>query len=185
REKRAPWRVHLHVVQRRGRRVGDRAAPALSAGAGARPLARFGVAVERRQSGRRPARSSERATDGRLERGMLALPTGTVTFLFTDVEGSTRLWTEQPEAMRDALARHDGLLEALTERHHGQVVRPRGEGDSRFCVFARASDAVAAAAAMQVALHRERWSTRTPLWVRIALHTGEADVRDGDYYGSE
>ena len=71
------------------------------------------------------------------ERG---LPTGTVTFLFTDVEGSTGLWERHPEQMRAALAEHDALIEFLAERHGGMVVRPRGEGDSRFCVFARATD---------------------------------------------
>lgn len=77
-----------------------------------------------------------------------ALPAaGTLTFLFTDVEGSTRLWERHPEPMRRALTRHDALIEGLVARHSGAVVRPRGEGDSRFAVFARATDAVAAAAA--------------------------------------
>src|SRR6476661_10671251 len=112
------------------------------------------------------------------------LPTGTVTFLFTDVEGSTKLWERHPEQMRVALARHDQLIETLVEQHEGVVVRPRGEGDSRFAVFSRASDAVAAAAAIQQALHEEPWPAHTPLRVRVALHTGEADLRQGDYYGS-
>jgi predicted ATPase/class 3 adenylate cyclase len=112
------------------------------------------------------------------------LPTGTVTFLFTDIEGSTRLWDEHPEAAREALARHDALVEEIVERHGGSVVRPRGEGDSRFAVFVRATSAVAAAAALQTALHDEPWPTPTPLKVRMALHTGEADLREGDYYGS-
>ena len=115
---------------------------------------------------------------------MADLPTGTVTFLFTDVEGSTRLWEQQPQAMRQALARHDAIIEGEVEGHGGLVVRPRGEGDSRFAVFARATDAIAAAAAIQWALHAERWVTSTPLRVRLALHTGEADLREGDYYGS-
>src|ERR687887_416134 len=102
---------------------------------------------------------------------MARLPTGTVTFLFTDVEGSTRLWDEEPEAMPAALARHDALIETLAEAHAGVVVRPRGEGDSRFVVFARASDAVAAAAAVQRALHAEPWPTPAPLRVRMAPHT--------------
>src|SRR5262245_46898208 len=85
--------------------------------------------------------------------------------------------------MRAALAEHDALIEFLTEQHGGRVVRPRGEGDSRFCVFARATDAVAAAAAIQQALHAEAWPPEAPLRVRLALHTGEADLRDGDYYG--
>jgi class 3 adenylate cyclase len=115
---------------------------------------------------------------------MGALPTGTVTFLFTDIEGSTRLWEQHPEAARSLLARHDELIEQTVEAHRGQVVRPRGEGDSRFCVFARATDAVAAAATVQQALHAEPWQSPAPLKVRMALHTGEADLREGDYYGS-
>ncbi len=112
------------------------------------------------------------------------LPTGTVTFLFTDVEGSTRLWEAHPGAIRAALARHDALIEQAVERHGGRGVRPRGAGDSRFAVFARATDAVASAAAIQGALHAEPWPPETPLRVRLALHTGEADLRAGDYYGS-
>lgn len=111
-------------------------------------------------------------------------PTGTVTFLLTDVEGSTRLWELHPEQMRTALARHDRLIETLTAHHGGVVIRPRGEGDSRFCVFARATDAVAAAGAMQQALHDEPWPDESRLRVRVALHTGQADLRDGDYYGA-
>src|SRR5262245_47679269 len=86
--------------------------------------------------------------------------------------------------MRTALVEHDALIEFLAAQHGGAVVRPRGEGDSRFCVFARASDGVAAAAAIQRALHAEPWPAEAPLRVRMALHTGEADLRDGDYYGS-
>src|SRR5919205_2516297 len=115
---------------------------------------------------------------------MPELPTGTVTFLLTDIEGSTRLWEQHPAAMRQALVRHDALVETVVIEHGGVVVRPRGEGDSRFAVFARATDAVAAAAALQQALHAEPWPTPTPLCVRMALHTGEADLRAGDYYGT-
>jgi class 3 adenylate cyclase len=77
------------------------------------------------------------------------LPTGTLTFLFTDVEGSSGPWETQPQAMRAAMARHDALLTQVFEQHDGVVVRPRGEGDSLFVVFIRASDAVAAALAGQ------------------------------------
>src|SRR5215831_11795313 len=115
---------------------------------------------------------------------MADLPTGTVTFLFTDVEGSTKLWEAHPDQMRAALVEHDALIEFLAEQHGGRAVRPRGEGDSRFCVFRRATEAVAAAAGIQQALHAEPWPAETPLRVRLALHTGEADLRDGDYYGS-
>ena len=75
---------------------------------------------------------------------MAELPSGTVTFLLTDVEGSTALWEEAPEAMRVALARHDVLFDAIVREHGGVHIRPRGEGDSRFAVFASAPDAVAA-----------------------------------------
>src|SRR5919202_1225115 len=114
---------------------------------------------------------------------MADLPTGTVTFLFTDIQGSTTLWEQQPAAARVALARHDALVEQIVGEHQGHVVRPRGEGDSRFAVFARATDAVAAAAALQQALHAEPWPTPTPLHVRMALHTGDGRLRVGDYYG--
>src|SRR5579883_1524789 len=115
---------------------------------------------------------------------MSALPTGTITFLFTDVESSTRLWEQHPQAMRHVMARHDALLTAVFERHDGVVVRPRGEGDSLFAVFVLASDAVAAALAGQRALVAEDWGEIEPLRVRMGLHTGEADLREGDYYGA-
>lgn len=110
-------------------------------------------------------------------------PDGTLTFLFTDVEGSTRAWVRNPGTMGAALARHDALIERLVADHHGQIVRPRGEGDSRFAVFVRASDAAAAAYAVQLALMNETWALDEPLRVRMAIHTGEADLRMGDYYG--
>src|SRR5438105_2906850 len=113
-----------------------------------------------------------------------ALPSGMVTFVFTDVEGSTSAWEHDPDAMRAALARHDVLIESLVAQYGGHVVRPRGEGDSRFVVFVRTSDAVAAACAVQRAFVHERWPTPEPVRVRVALHTGEADLRGGDYYGS-
>ncbi len=112
------------------------------------------------------------------------LPTGTLTFLFTDVEGSTRLWEAQPRAMRQVMARHDALLTACFEQRDGVVVRPRGEGDSLFAVFVRASDAVAAALDGQRALAAEDWGAIGALRVRMGLHTGEADLRAGDYYGA-
>jgi class 3 adenylate cyclase/tetratricopeptide (TPR) repeat protein len=113
------------------------------------------------------------------------LPSGTVTFLFTDVEGSTEFWDQTPDAMSAALQRHDALIDALVAEHHGVVVQPRGEGDSKFAVFPRASDAVVAAGAVQRALRAETWPTPRPLRVRIALHTGEAEQRQGLYYGLE
>lgn len=75
----------------------------------------------------------------------MPLPTGTVTFLFTVLEGSTRLWEEHADQMQPTLARHDALAAEIIGRHGGALVKSRGEGDSRFAVFARATDAVAAA----------------------------------------
>ena len=108
---------------------------------------------------------------------------GTFTFLFTDVEDSSRAWLRDQRAMGAATARHDELIEQRVAQHGGHVVRPRGEGDSRFAVFPRASDAVAAACAIQVDFQIERWSIDRPLRIRVAVHTGEADKHLGDYYG--
>ncbi len=113
-----------------------------------------------------------------------SLPTGTLTFLFTDVESSTRLWELRPEEMRAAMARHDELIESSVRQSGGVVVRPRGEGDSRFAVFQNATGAAMAAIAIQRRFSMETWALPYPIRVRMALHTGEADLRDGDYYGS-
>ena len=115
---------------------------------------------------------------------MPELPEGVVTFLFTDVQGSTRLFEEAPDTMLEALRQHDEAIEEAVAAHGGIPVRPRGEGDSRFIVFANAYDAVAGAAAMQRRLATVDWATPEPLRVRAALHTGIADLRSGDYYGS-
>src|SRR5205085_4045030 len=107
----------------------------------------------------------------------------TVTFLFTDVEASTSAWLRDARAMSTAMARHDEVIERVVATRGGQVVRPRGEGDSRFAVFARASDAVMAACVAQLALVQQEWPLAEPLRVRMAIHTGEAELRAGDYYG--
>ena len=93
------------------------------------------------------------------------LPTGTVTFLFTDIESSTKLWEQHPDSMTAALACHDALAAALIEQHRGTLVKQRGEGDSLFAVFSRTVDAVAAATEMQRALCSETWPIpdRTPI----------------------
>ncbi len=114
----------------------------------------------------------------------MSLPTGTITFLLTDIEGSTKLWEQQPEPMRQALARHDALAAFIVEQHEGTLVKSRGEGGSLFAVFARATDAVTAACALQQAFLSELWPAEMPLRVRMAVHTGEADLREGDYYGA-
>jgi predicted ATPase/class 3 adenylate cyclase len=108
------------------------------------------------------------------------LPAGTVTFLLTDIEGSTRLWETAPAAMEVALERHNRLL-AEVIRGRGGVVTSRGQGDSIFAVFPSAVDAVEAAGACQLALAAEAWPTGLELRVRMALHTGEAHVQDGVY----
>ncbi len=112
---------------------------------------------------------------------MTGLPAGTVTFLFTDLEGSTRLWEEHPEAMRDAMARHDAVLHQAVEAHEGYVVKTTGDGVH--AAFSTAGHAVDAAIAGQLALGAEDWGAPGPLRVRMGLHTGVAEVRDGDYYG--
>jgi predicted ATPase/class 3 adenylate cyclase len=110
------------------------------------------------------------------------LPSGTVTFLFTDVEGSTRLWDDHPEAMRDALARHDEILRSAVTSHGGHVVKTTGDG--MHAAFATAHDALDASAEAQRVLVAESWDGMGPLRVRMGLHTCEAELRDGDYYGS-
>jgi predicted ATPase/class 3 adenylate cyclase len=108
-------------------------------------------------------------------------PTGTVAFLFTDIEGSTERWERYGAAMADAVRRHDALVRAALEAHDGYVFKALGDA---FCAaFATARDAVAAAAAAQRALAREDWSAVDRLAVRIAIHAGTADERDGDYFG--
>jgi predicted ATPase/class 3 adenylate cyclase len=111
------------------------------------------------------------------------LPSGTVTFLFTDLEGSTRLWEEHPEAMGQALARHDEILREAIESHGGSVVKTTGDGIH--AVFATAHDALDAAVVLQVSLRAEPFGETGPLRVRMGVHTCEAEYRDGDYYGSE
>ena len=100
---------------------------------------------------------------------MADLPSGTVTFLFTDIEGSTARWEHQPEAMRVALARHDALLRDAIREHGGHVVKTMG--DAFHAAFARAPDAVAAAMTAQRRLQAEPWRGVGPLRVRMALHT--------------
>ena len=114
---------------------------------------------------------------------MSTLPSGTLTFLFTDVESSTRLWDLYPDQMREVLARHDAIISRSVQHHSGHVVKPAGGGDSILAVFSRAPDAVAAALALQRALHHESWPPETPLRVRAAMHAGEAELRDDDYFG--
>lgn len=109
------------------------------------------------------------------------IPSGTVTFLFTDIEGSTQLWESAPDAMRSALERHDTLLRGAIDAHEGYVFSTGGDG---FAVaFGGVEDAVRAAEAMQEALAGEPWPAGAPLRVRMGIHTGQASERDGDYFG--
>jgi predicted ATPase/class 3 adenylate cyclase len=112
----------------------------------------------------------------------MAAPSGTVTFLFTDVAGSTKMWEDSPEAMRRALERHDAIVRSSIESWHGHVFSTAG--DAFGAAFSRASDAVGAALSAQSALSAEPWSGQVRISVRMGLHTGEATERDGDYFGS-
>jgi len=111
-----------------------------------------------------------------------SLPTGTVTFLFTDIEGSTRLWQSQQAAMQTAVARHDELMRQCVGASGGHVFKTVGDA---FCTaFATAPKALAAALAAQQALVAEPWPDAVPICVRMALHTGAADERSDDYFGN-
>ena len=111
------------------------------------------------------------------------LPSGTVTFLLTDLEGSTRMWEQDPKAMRAAMARHDELLEKVVAAQRGYVFARMGDGMA--AAFSTARDTVAAAAAFQRALADEPWSTPAPLRARVGLHTDEALVVNDDNYASQ
>lgn len=111
----------------------------------------------------------------------LGLPTGTVTFLFSDIEGSAQRWERDRAAMQDAVRQHDALMRNAIEAHGGHLFKTVGDA---FCtVFARAEDAVAAALDAQRTLGATDFSAAEGLRVRMALHTGTAGERDGDYFG--
>jgi len=108
-------------------------------------------------------------------------PTGTVVFLFSDIEGSTQRWEEYPEAMPEALARHDALMRAAIGARGGHVFKTIG--DAFCCAFHTVPSAVDAAVEAQRAIGAESWSGVRGLAVRMAIHVGLADERDGDYFG--
>lgn len=112
---------------------------------------------------------------------MTDLPRGTVTFLFTDIEGSTRLWQQQPTGMMTALRRHDAIMRRVVRDHGGYVFKM--VGDACCAAFATAPDALNAAIAGQRALCSEPWNEDCVIKVRMALHTGAAEERDNDYFG--
>ncbi len=151
-------------------------------------------AVEGELHGSRAVGSSERSRAlgrpliwGDVKEGQkatFALPAGTVTFLLSDIERSTRLWQQEPEGMARAVPEHYALLEEAVARHEG--VRPveQGEGDSIVAAFSRGSDAIAAALEIQSRMRSHDWPEGPTLRIRIALHTAEAQLRDeGNYFG--
>ena len=111
-------------------------------------------------------------------------PTGAVTFLFSDIENSTPLWDRHQSAMQPALAKHDALLRTAVQSHGGIVVKNTGDG--LLAAFISPANALSAAVTAQRALYDAAWPTIAPdrIRVRMGLHTGEAELREGDYYGS-
>src|SRR6202049_668527 len=112
---------------------------------------------------------------------LVSLPTGTVTFLFTDIEGSSARWEAHPDAMDAAVKRHDALMRAALDQHNGYVFKT--VGDSYCAAFSDASNALGAAVDAQRSLAKEDFSAVDGLRVRMGLHVGEASERDGDYFG--
>jgi predicted ATPase/class 3 adenylate cyclase len=112
------------------------------------------------------------------------LPVGVVTFLLTDIEGSTALWDQHPAVMAEVVGRHEQIVELAVRSRAGIMLRHRGEGDSTLSVFERASDAVAAAVELQHAMAAEGWPDGMVLRTRAVLHTGEAQFHGGDYVGA-
>jgi predicted ATPase/class 3 adenylate cyclase/Tfp pilus assembly protein PilF len=110
------------------------------------------------------------------------LATGTVTFLFTDIEGSTRLWEEGPERMKPALVAHDALARTAVETHHGKVVKTTGDG--MHAVFDDACDALAATVDLQQSLADPAATNGVALQVRCGLHAGVVERRANDFFGS-
>jgi predicted ATPase/class 3 adenylate cyclase/DNA-binding SARP family transcriptional activator/tetratricopeptide (TPR) repeat protein len=109
-------------------------------------------------------------------------PAGTVTFLFTDIEGSTVMWDHSQPAMTEAVARHDRLITGAIEQRGGYVFASGGDGFA--AAFPSASDAAAAAVDAQRKLAAQEWPADARITVRMGLHTGTAHERDGDYFGT-
>ena len=130
-----------------------------------------------------PATGSPTRNEGEVSAPPGRPPTGVVTFLLTDIEGSSGLWEADAEAMAAALELHDQLIARTVAAHAGWLLKAKGEGDSTLTVFGRASDAVTCTIALQRALHGAAWPGGLDLQVRVALHTGEAHERAGDFFG--
>jgi class 3 adenylate cyclase len=112
---------------------------------------------------------------------MSGAPSGTVTLLFTDVEGSTQLWDAERDAMAAALRRHDEILRDAIEQAGGYVFKT--VGDSFCAAFSAARPGLDAALAAQRNLAAQSWPTSRPIVVRMGLHAGVCEERDGDYFG--
>ena len=112
-----------------------------------------------------------------------SLAAGPLTFLFTDVEGSTRTWEAHPKAMREALAQHFRLLQQAIADNDGTIVKETGDGV--FAVFSAPRPALNAAVAAQRALAAASWGATGPLKVRMGLHTGHASSEHEDYHGTD
>jgi predicted ATPase/class 3 adenylate cyclase/DNA-binding CsgD family transcriptional regulator len=135
-----------------------------------------------RRTALRPLRWEDDASSATGLAGAMSLPAGTVSFLLTDIEGSTQKWQLAPDSMAAAVARHYEILDAAISTHGGVRPEEQGEGDSIVAAFSRASDALSAALDAQRALQREPWPAPTPIAVRMAIHTGEARFRDEANY---
>jgi predicted ATPase/class 3 adenylate cyclase len=117
---------------------------------------------------------------------MTTLPSSTLTFLFSDIEGSTKLWEHYPQAMKPALAQHDAILRTAIENSHGWIIKTTGDGVH--AGFSNALDATRAAVSaqthLQAPLGEVQLKVELQLKVRMGVTTGEAELRDGDYYGT-
>ncbi len=133
-------------------------------------LRKLGAADRRELAARAPAASA------------VTLPVGVVTFVLTDIEGSTRLWEQDPTGAATALARHDNIIATVAGERGGTLLKTRGEGDSSFSVFGSAVDGVAAALELQQRLGADE--TCGSLRVRVAIHAGDVELVDDDYRGS-
>src|SRR5262245_33324233 len=179
---------HIEVDERRpSKQLAARLADGLQLSAEERPAflqaARGSLATDRLAA---PAVSVERSIAGALapaqrDTPALSLPSGTVTFLFTDIESSTRLWSQNPQRMGAAIARHEAILRAVITTAGGVVFKT--VGDALYAAFASALNAVQAAIEGQWVLVAEPWDTSTALQVRMALHSGVVEERNGDYFG--
>jgi predicted ATPase/DNA-binding SARP family transcriptional activator len=196
-----PWRERLHVQRMLALYRCGRQADALEAYRNAREVLveQLGIepgvelhdlqeailahdpAIDAPSAAGRFASHEQDAPTERGRRVVAELPSGTVTFLFSDVEGSTRLLTRLRDRYADVLGEHHRVLRAAFDDHDGREVQT--EGDAFFVAFARASDAIAAAVAGQRALASHPWPEGVDVCVRMGVHTGEASLRHGGYVG--